>query len=106
MATPYALRTVLRNNDDGILQGVLIQIREGEPAYDLDDDGSPFPQKIGDGLGWVHRNRNGELLRVDLVEPCQLKSLLRIAGDDLTAAEYLVSAVPPELVAASAANLH
>ena len=102
MATPYALRTVVRNNHNGMLQGVTIQIREGEPAYDLDDDGSPFPQEIGDRLGWVHRNQSGELLRVDLVEPCQLKSLLRIAGDDLTAADYLVSAIPPELIAASA----
>jgi hypothetical protein len=102
MATPYALRTVLRNNQNGMLRGVLIQIRDGEPAYDLDDDGSPFPEEIGDRLGWVHRNLAGELLRVDLIEPCPLKTLLGIAGMDLAAADYLVAAIPAEMIAASA----
>jgi hypothetical protein len=89
---PHSVRTFTKRADDDQLALAVLQIREGEIAAFAD------PEELGDGQGWIHRDTEGNLLRVEVVEPVTLGMLSQVAGDDAAAAEFMASAIPLEFI--------
>jgi hypothetical protein len=87
------MRTNISRDFDGSVLAVFVFIHEGE-IIDREVDPDKIVEGSTDGVGWVHRDDSGKLLRVDLMQPVTLDKLRRIAGADTAAAEYLMANVP------------
>lgn len=87
----YAFKiSVTSNEANGDILAVYIQFRKGK-AVDV--------KEFGDGAAFANYGKKGELLGIEMLQPCKLSVLDQIPKTDAASKKFIRNAVPPSMLA-------
>jgi uncharacterized protein YuzE len=79
------------DNDTGVIQAVYFLFRKGKSAK---------TREFANGAALADYDKNGKLLGVELLEPCQVKVLREIGGEEKDVTRFMEDAAPRAMVTA------